>query len=146
VSSDAAGNPSAARFTTTSWAVIAFRDAEPSYLREPADEHTPERLFERRWALTLFDRVLDQLEREVSSENKGPLFDRLKPALIGESDAASYARVGAELGMSIGAVRVAAHRLRKRFRALLQEEIGRTLAAPGDFQEENNELFLALDG
>jgi RNA polymerase sigma-70 factor (ECF subfamily) len=100
-------------------------------------------LAERRWALTLLGRVLDRLEREVNREDKGPLFERLKPALMGEGDAA-YARVGAELGMTEGAVKVAAHRLRRRYRALIQEEIARTLADPGDFEQEINALFQAL--
>jgi RNA polymerase sigma-70 factor (ECF subfamily) len=123
---------------------LDFRDAESCYLREPAHEETPERLFERRWALTLLAHVLDRLEREVDGENKRPLFECLKPTLMGESDAASYAQLGKELGMTPGAVKVAAHRLRKRFRAMLQDEIARTLANPGDYQQEINELFLAL--
>jgi RNA polymerase sigma-70 factor (ECF subfamily) len=125
---------------------LDFHEAENRYQREPGHVETPERLFQRRWALTLLARVLEELECEVNCEHKGPLFERLKPTLMGESDAASYAQIGTALGMSAGAVKVAAHRLRKRFRALLQEEISRTLADPGDFQEEINELFLALGG
>jgi RNA polymerase sigma-70 factor (ECF subfamily) len=125
---------------------LEFHDAESRYQREPGHVETPERPFQRRWALTLLARVLEGLEREVNSKNKEPLFERLKPALMGDSDAPTYAQVGTELGMSAGAVKVAAHRLRKRFRALLQEEIGRTLADPGGFQEEINELFVALGG
>jgi RNA polymerase sigma-70 factor (ECF subfamily) len=125
---------------------LDFRDAESRYQREPGHVDTPERLFQRRWALTLLAHVLERLEHEVDSEHKGPLFERLKPTLMGECDAAPYAQVGTELGMSAGAVKVAAHRLRKRFRALLQEEIGRTLADPGDCQEEINELFVAIGG
>jgi RNA polymerase sigma-70 factor (ECF subfamily) len=123
---------------------LDFRDAERCYGREPAHEATPERLFDRRWALTLLEHVLERLEREVNRESKGPLFERLKPSLMGESDAASYAQIGAELGMTEGAVRVAAHRLRKRYRALLHEEIARTLADPGDFAQEIKDLFQAL--
>jgi len=123
---------------------LNFQDAERCYLREPAHVETPERLFERRWALTLLERVLDQLERAVSDENKGLLFERLKPSLMAEIDAGTYAEIGAELGMAEGTVRVAVHRLRKRFRVLLQEEIARTISDPGDLQEEINELFLAL--
>ena len=126
--------PSVARFSRC-------RELLPSRARH---EETPERLFDRRWALTLLARVLDRLEHEVSGENKGPLFERLKPTLMGEGDAASYAQLGTELGMTAGAVKVAVHRLRKRFRAPLQDEIARTLADPGDFQQEINELFLAL--
>jgi RNA polymerase sigma factor (sigma-70 family) len=125
---------------------LDFHVAESCYLREPAHEVTPERLFERRWALTLLDRVLGELEREVDRGDRGALFERLKPTLTGENDGASYAQIGAELGMTEGAVKVAAHRLRKRYRALLQEEIGRTLADPGEFKEEINALFQALGG
>jgi RNA polymerase sigma-70 factor (ECF subfamily) len=125
---------------------LDFHDAENRYQREPGHVETPERLFQRRWALTLLARVLEGLEREASRNNKGLLLERLKPSLMGESGAASHAQVGIELGMSPGAVKVAAHRLRKRFRALLQAEIERTLADPGDFEEEINELFVALGG
>jgi RNA polymerase sigma-70 factor (ECF subfamily) len=125
---------------------LDFHDAESRYQREPGHVETPERLYQRRWAMTLLARVLEGLEREVNIDNKRPLFERLQPTLMGESDAASYAQVGSELGMSAGAVKVAAHRLRKRFRALLEEEIGRTLVDSGDFQEELNQLFLALGG
>jgi RNA polymerase sigma-70 factor (ECF subfamily) len=125
---------------------LDFQDAETRYQREPGHVETPERLFQRRWALTLLARVLEGLEREVNCENKGPLFEGLKPTLMGESDAASYAQIGIQLGMSAGAVKVAAHRLRKRFRALLQEEIGRTIADLGDLQDEINQLFVALCG
>jgi RNA polymerase sigma-70 factor (ECF subfamily) len=123
---------------------LNFRDAESCYLLEPAHEATPERLFERRWALSLLDRVLGRLEREVNRDHKGPLFEQLKPTLMGESDAASYAHIGADLGMTEGAVKVAAHRLRKRYRVLLKEEVTRTLADPVDFEQEINELFQAL--
>jgi RNA polymerase sigma-70 factor (ECF subfamily) len=125
---------------------LDFDDAESRYQREPGHVETPERLFQRRWALTLLARVLEDLEREFNSENKGPIFERLKPTLLGESDAASHAQVATALGMSAGAVKVAAHRLRNRFRALLQEEIGRTIADPAQFQEEISELFVALGG
>jgi RNA polymerase sigma-70 factor (ECF subfamily) len=119
-------------------------DAEDRYVHEPSHEATPERVFERRWALTLLARVLDRLEQEVNRGQKGLLFDRLRSTLMGESDAASYARIGTALGMTEGAVKVAAHRLRKRYRALLQEEIARTVAEPGDCAQEINDLFQAL--
>jgi RNA polymerase sigma-70 factor (ECF subfamily) len=123
---------------------LDFDHAESCYRREPAHEDTPERLFERRWALMLLDRTLDRLAGEVAAENKGPLFERLKYSLMGEGDATTHARLGAELGMSEGAVKVAVHRLRKRFKALFQEEISRTLADPGDLPREIEELFLIL--
>jgi RNA polymerase sigma-70 factor (ECF subfamily) len=123
---------------------LDFRDAETCYSREPARAETPERLFDRRWALTLLGHVLDRLEREIDRDGKAALFERLKPVLMGERTEQPYAELGAELGMSERAIKVAVHRLRKRFRSLLQEEITRTLADPGDLQQEINDLFLAL--
>ena len=82
------------------------------YLREPVHGETAERLYDRRWAITVLDRALDRLERRMTEQGKAPLFDRLKPALLGAEDAVGYARVGEELGMTEGAVKVAAHRMR----------------------------------
>ena len=123
---------------------LDFQYAERSYVHESSYGESPHRLFERRWVLTLLDRVLDRLEGEVNHNKKKPLFERLKPILMGESDASSYAQVGAELGMTEGAVKAAAHRLRKRYRALLHEEIARTLTDHDDLEQEISELFLAL--
>ena len=74
---------------------------------------TPERLFDRRWALTLLDRVIGLLGEEYAHAGKSPLFERLKDALIGESVRPTYAQVAADLGMTEVAIKVAAHRLRK---------------------------------
>jgi RNA polymerase sigma-70 factor (ECF subfamily) len=123
---------------------IDSRDAEDRYLREPAHDMTPERLFERRWALTLLDRTLNRLGREMSAPSKRALFEQLKPTLTGALSDQSYAEVGAALGLTEGAVRVAAHRLRKRYRALLHDEIVHTVADPGTVEDEINDLFLAL--
>ena len=72
--------------------------AEARYLREPAHVETAERLYDRRWALTVLDRALDRLERRMTGQGKGPLFDRLKPALLGAEDAVGYARWPANWG------------------------------------------------
>src|SRR5262249_38093409 len=122
---------------------IDFRDAEGRYLREPADLATPERLFMRRWALTPLGLGFKRLESRVAG-GRSPLFQSLKPALVGSPVDGRYAELGAALGMTEGAARVAAHRLRQRFRTLLNEEIARTIAEPGAAEEEINELFLAL--
>src|SRR4051794_15033615 len=84
-------------------------DAEARYHREPSHIATPERLYDRRWALTLLDRALDRLERSMADRGKAPLFDRLKPTLLGDSEVVAYAQVASELGMREGAVKVAAH-------------------------------------
>jgi RNA polymerase sigma-70 factor (ECF subfamily) len=123
---------------------IDLRDAEGRYLREPSHDLTADRLFERRWALTLLDQVLTRLGDQMERAGKGPLFQRLSPALLGTGDSAPYARVAEELGMTEGAVKAAAHRMRRAFRDLLVEEVGRTVEDPEAIEEEIRDLFLAL--
>ncbi len=121
-------------------------DAEGRYGREPAHELTPERLFERQWALLLLEQVLRRLEAESTQAGKAALFTRLRPVLQGDRLAASHAAIGAELGISEGAVRVASHRLRARYRELLREEVGRTTADPSEVDQEIAGLLVALAG
>jgi len=118
--------------------------AEGRYSREPAHDLTPEKLFARRWALTLLDQVMAQLQEEFRRNDKGPLFDRLKECLVGAKDTLSYDQIAGELGLSEGAVRVAVHRLRKRYRELLCEEIARTVHDPDQVEDEIRDLFTAL--
>ena len=105
---------------------------------------TPERLYDRQWAVTLLGRVLDRLAAEMDRAGKGPLFARLEFTLLGERGAVPYARVAEELGTSEGAVKVAAHRLRRRYRALLRAEIARTVDDPSRVDDEIRDLFAAL--
>lgn len=123
---------------------IDLADAERRYGRESSHSLTAERLFLRRWAMTLLDGVLDRLQTEMTAAGKARLFEALKPALLGEPDSSSYRELGESAGLSEGATRVAAHRMRKRYRELLREEVGRTLAEPGDVDEELQDLFAAL--
>jgi DNA-directed RNA polymerase specialized sigma24 family protein len=123
---------------------LDFAVAEARYGKEPSHLATPEKLFERRWGLTLLDRVLGQLRDDYAGKGKGQLFDRLRLCLLGEKDTLSYARVSPELGMTQGALRVAAHRLRQQFRELLREEIARTVENPDHIEEEIRDLFTAL--
>jgi RNA polymerase sigma-70 factor (ECF subfamily) len=118
--------------------------AEARYHREPAHIFTPEHLYDRRWALTLLERALDRLEQSMADRGKRPLFDRLKPTLLGESDAVAYAQVASELGMTEGAVKVAAHRLRERLRDIIREEIVATVSDPVQIDDEIRDLFSAL--
>lgn len=120
--------------------------AEGRYGREPSHDETPERLFERRWALALLDQVLARLRQEYAAAGKDRLFDRLKGHLTGEADGLPHARAAAELGLSEGAVKVAVHRLRKRYRELLQDEIVQTLDDPAEVEDEIRALFAALGG
>jgi RNA polymerase sigma-70 factor (ECF subfamily) len=118
-------------------------DAEGRYRAEPAENLTPEKLFERRWALALLQQVMTRLRDEFEAKGKGRLFDHLRGFLVGEKGV-GYHRAGRELGLSEGAVKVAVHRLRQRYRELLHEEIGRTVEGPDQVEEEVRELFAAL--
>ncbi len=121
-------------------------EAEDRYRREPTHELTAERLFERRWATTLLDHVLERLGAEMSAAGKGRLFEALRPALLGSVNRLPYASIATELGCSESAARLAAHRLRARYRALLRQEIARTLADPEDVNDEIRDLFAAFTG
>ena len=118
--------------------------AEGQYAREMADGLTPERIFDRSWALTLLGRVLDRLGREYDEAGKAATFEALRGALAGDSDTSSYAVVAVRLGTTEGAARVAAHRLRRRYGELLRQEIAATLADPTQVDDEIRDLFAAL--
>jgi RNA polymerase sigma-70 factor (ECF subfamily) len=118
--------------------------AEGQYARELADALTPERIFDRSWALTLLGRVLDQLGREYDEAGKSVVFEALRGMLAGDTEASSYAAVGASLGTTEGAARVAAHRLRRRYGELLRQEIAGTVADPAQVDDEIRDLFAAL--
>jgi RNA polymerase sigma factor (sigma-70 family) len=92
--------------------------------------------FDRHWAFNLIDRALSSLAEEMKSAGKCPQFELLKPWLVGDADALSQAETGQRLGLSEGAVKVAVHRLRKRFRELIRAEIAQTVASPDQVQEE----------
>jgi RNA polymerase sigma factor (sigma-70 family) len=118
--------------------------AEGRYQLEPAHDATPDRLFERRWALTLLEQVLARLADDYAARGKSDLFEHLKVFLTGSSGAPPYAEVAAGLGMTESAVKVAVHRLRQRYRDLLHEEIAATIAGPEDVGDELSRLMAAL--
>jgi RNA polymerase sigma-70 factor (ECF subfamily) len=123
---------------------LDFAAAEARYGKEPSHELTPEKLFDRRWSLTLLDHVLGKLRDDYIAKNKGQLFDCLRVCLLGDKDVVPYERVSQELGMTPVAVRVAAHRLRQQFRESLREEIGKTVESPEHVEEEIRDLFASL--
>jgi RNA polymerase sigma factor (sigma-70 family) len=123
---------------------IDRQDAEGRYINEPAHDLTAERLYERRWAMVLLGHVLARLESEASRAGKSDLFDRLRPLLEGNDLADSYKEIGERLQMSEGAVKVAAHRFRRRYRQILREEVARTVADPTDVDAEIADLLEAL--
>ena len=118
--------------------------AETRYGIEPADTHTPEQAFEYQWALTLLDEVVRQLETEFQRRGQAELFTALKPCLVREGSAQPYARLASTLGMEEGAIKVAVHRLRQRYRELLRAEIANTVAAPDEVETEMRHLFQVL--
>ncbi len=124
---------------------LDFDAGENRYQRiEPADNLTPERLYEKRWAMSLLDRVFERLRREFLAAGKLPLFDRLKQFLAAGPGETPYREVAEELALSEGAVKVAVHRLRRRYRKLLTEEIAQTVAGPEALEDELRELLAAL--
>ena len=120
------------------------KTAEVRYALEPADHMTADRIFERRWALTLLEQVLERLRREFAAAGKEKAFDELKGALTGGKVA--YTQIAAQLNLNEGAARVAVHRLRLRYRDLVRAEIAETVATEDDVDAEVRHLFAALAG
>ena len=116
-------------------------DAESRLAHEPATD-SAEKIYDRRWALTLLDAVMARLRTEMAGAGKLAHFEALKFCLTGEKNA--YAEIGARLAMSEGAVKVAVHRLRERYRALLRAEIAETVAGPEEIEDELRALMAAL--
>lgn len=123
--------------------IVPLETLEARYAREPADTLTPERIFERQWALALLEQVLARLQAEMAASGKATLFEALKGSLtVGLAD--GYAAVAERLEMTEGAVKTAAHRLRRRYRELLREEISQTVTRPEEIEEEIRYLFDCL--
>jgi RNA polymerase sigma-70 factor (ECF subfamily) len=125
---------------------IDFGQAENSYGLQPVETETPEQLYDRRWALSQLDRVLERLEGEMEGRGKTGRFEVMKGLLTGDANRGFYATAASELNTSEGALRVAAHRMRRRFGELLRLEIADTVAEKGKIEEEMRHLFSALTG
>jgi RNA polymerase sigma-70 factor (ECF subfamily) len=111
---------------------------------EPADTLSADKIYERRWALTLLEQVLVRLEEEYRAAGNASLFEQLKELLADEPGRPSQANIAYGLGMTENAVKQAFHRLRQRYRELLQEEIAHTVAAPGDVEDELRHFISVL--
>jgi RNA polymerase sigma factor (sigma-70 family) len=122
---------------------LDLSNATGRYDQEPNHEETPERLFERRWALTLLEQALQQVRREYETPGKGRLFEALKGQLSG-TGTQPYATLAQELGLSESAIKTAVHRLRKRYGDVLREQIRETVATEAEVDEEIQALFEAL--
>ena len=122
---------------------LEFSSGEERYQREPGHDETPERIFERRWALSVLDRVVERLRNEFVQHGRPEHFECLKVFLLGQSDA-PYAALAREMKTSEGALKVAIHRLRKRYRELFRVEIADTVADPVEVEPELRFLAAVL--
>lgn len=123
---------------------IDAQSAETSCGVDPADQTTADKIFDRRWALAVLDHALRRLREEHIREGKETLFEQLKVTLTEASRSVRYTEIAARLDMSEGAVKVAVHRLRQRYRELVRAEIADTVATASEVEEEIRALFSAL--
>jgi RNA polymerase sigma-70 factor (ECF subfamily) len=123
---------------------LDVQEAQQRYRLEPADERSPEKIFEHRWAMTLLDQVLARLGQEFTDTGKRELFERLQAFLVERTGDETYAEVGRELGMTEEAVKKAAQRMRRRYHQLFREEIAQTVASPAEVDEELRHLCAVL--
>lgn len=123
---------------------LDFERADEELALEPADPRTPEHAFERDWALAVLARAFAQLERAWTERERAPLFEALRGSLVAGGTTESYRLIGERLGLSEGAVKVAAHRLRRSFREALRAEIAETVEGEAELEEELRHLIEAL--
>ncbi len=119
--------------------------AEARYTVEPTDPLTPERLFERQWALALLEQVLGRLQADYEKRGKVRLFQALKPLVAAGAQSPAHAEIAKQLDMNENTVRTAAHRLRRRYRQVLREEIAQTLTDVHTEDQVEEELRYLLD-
>ena len=129
---------------TTVIVPLDLADAESRYESDLACRETPEKTFDRQWAVEVVSRACDELEAALTREGRGPWFRYLRPFLPGGADPSSHAAVAAEMGMSEGAVKVAIHRLRRRYGEVLRASVSHTLANPNDVDQEIRFLLNCL--
>jgi RNA polymerase sigma-70 factor (ECF subfamily) len=118
--------------------------AERAYLEEPAAQLAPESLYDKRWATTLLERALERLGEVYAAAGKRELFEQLKGLSLAEGSRDAYRQLAAELNLTEGAVKVAVHRLRHRFREIVRDEISQTVATPAEVDEELRCLMAAI--
>jgi RNA polymerase sigma-70 factor (ECF subfamily) len=123
---------------------LDWETADTKFQVAATNEPSPDKTFDREWALALLAKVIERLQKECEEDGKAKLFGQLKIFLTAGKDESSHAEAARNLGMDETAVRVAVHRLRKRYRQLLRDEIAQTLAEPADVDEEMRALFGAF--
>jgi RNA polymerase sigma-70 factor (ECF subfamily) len=120
-----------------------FETGESHYAREPRHDDTPERIFQRRWARTLLDRVVGRLEAEFQSAGKGDVLGTIKSCLAGEGDG-RYGELAQKTNLSESGVKSAVRRMRQRYRTLLRAEVMSTVADPAETDDELRFLLQAI--
>lgn len=125
---------------------LDWQSADERYHLDPPDPSSPDRVFDREWALALLERVITRLRDECAKDDKAALFEQTKGYLMVGEKLIPYAEAARSLGLEEGAVRVAVHRLRRRYRELLRDEIAQTLSDPAQVSEELRSLQAALVG
>jgi RNA polymerase sigma-70 factor (ECF subfamily) len=125
---------------------LDWQTADTKFQVAATNEPSPDKAFDREWALALLAQVIERLQKECEADGKTKLFEQLKMFLMAGKGGSAQSEVAQSLGMEEGAVRVAVHRLRKRYRALLREEISQTLMDKSQVEEEMRALFGAFGG
>jgi RNA polymerase sigma-70 factor (ECF subfamily) len=120
--------------------------AEGRYQRSLSHSETPERLYDRQWCLTLLAQVLDDLRKEYAGAGRAAVFDRLKDYLVADESAGTYKEAADDLGMNAGAVKVAVHRLRRRYHDALRRRVADTVESDQDVDEELRHLLGSVSG
>jgi len=123
---------------------LDWQSADSRYQIDPADNLSPDRIYDREWALALLERVITRLRDESIAADKAQLFESLKPFLTADKSSMPYAQIAADLQMAEGALRVSVHRLRRRYRELLRDEIRQTLSDPAQLADEMQTLLGAF--
>ena len=125
---------------------VDWSSAETRFLQQPVEHLTPEKVYEQRWALTLLEQVYARLEQEYREQGRSTLFDALRFALTGSRSDVPYADLSRKLQTTEGALKVAVHRLRQRYREMLREAIADTVSRPEEVEEELRHLLQAVAG
>lgn len=123
---------------------LDIENAERRYALRPDDELSPDKLFARSWALTVLDKTMSRLESETGTAQLQKIFATLRMYLTADKSSVPYRQIADELNMNAGAVRVAAHRIRRRYRELLRDEIAQTVESQEQIDQEIRDLFAAL--
>jgi RNA polymerase sigma factor (sigma-70 family) len=123
---------------------LDFSGAETRAGFQPADNQTPEKAFEKRWAMTLLEQSLGRLRKEYADRGKEEIFEHLKATLTEGRGAVAYAQLSTRLGISPAAVKMAVHRLKERYRQVLRAEIAHTVSEESEVEDELREVFRAL--